>query len=135
MNIMDLLSTLWVIGNLKTRSNKHNHNSHKSKFHQPNRWKNDRRNERNNKSARSYTKSRSPDKTTTIMTSTLPHSNRRKNRRSYHILKTTHVYSVENEIQAKNHLPASNLEQGWVIDSGDSAHIDRKSTRLNSSHP
>ena len=57
------------------------------------------------------------------MTSTPPHSNRRKNGRSYHSLKTAHAYSVENELQAKNHLPASNLEQGWVIDSGASAHM------------
>ena len=57
------------------------------------------------------------------MTSTPPHSNRRRNGRSHHILKTAHDYSVENELQAKNHLPASNLEQGWVINSGASAHI------------
>ena len=57
------------------------------------------------------------------MTSTPPHSKRRKNRRSHHSLKTAHAYSVENELQAKNHLPASNLEQGWVIDSGASAHM------------
>ena len=42
---------------------------------------------------------------------------------SHHNLKTTHTYSVEKELQAKNHLPASNLEQGWVIDSGASAHM------------
>ena len=57
------------------------------------------------------------------MTSIPRHSNRRRNGRSHHILKTAHAYSVENELQAKNHLPASNLEQGWVIDSGASAHM------------
>ena len=30
MNTMDLLSTLWIIGNLKTKSNKHNHKDRKS---------------------------------------------------------------------------------------------------------
>ena len=29
MNTMDLLSTLWIIGNLKTKSHKHNHNNYK----------------------------------------------------------------------------------------------------------
>ena len=57
------------------------------------------------------------------MASAPPHSNRRKSGRSHHNLNTTHAYSVENELQAKNHLPASNLEQGWVIDSGASAHM------------
>ena len=94
MNTMDLLSTWWIIGILKTRSNKHNHNSHKSKFHQPNRWKNDRGNKWKNKSERLYTKSRSTDKTTTIMASTPPHSNRRKSGRSHHNLNTAHAYSV-----------------------------------------
>ena len=78
MNTIDLLSTLWIIGNLKTRSNKYNHKSHKSKFHQSSRWKNNRENQWKNKSERLYTKSRSPDKTTTIMASTPPHLNRRK---------------------------------------------------------
>ena len=57
------------------------------------------------------------------MISTPPHSNRRRNGRSHHSLKTVHAYSVENELQAKNHLPTSNLEQGWVIDSGASTHM------------
>ena len=49
--------------------------------------------------------------------------NRRKQGRFHHILKTVHAYSVENELQAKNHLPASNLEHGWIIDSAASAHM------------
>ena len=55
------------------------------------------------------------------MTSTPIHSNKRKNRRSHHSLMTAHAYSDDNELQAKNRLPTSNLEQGWVIDSGASA--------------
>ena len=33
---------------------------------------------------------------------------------AHHNLKIAHAYGVENELQAKNHRPASNLEQGWV---------------------
>ena len=58
MNTIDLLSTLWITRNLKTKSHKHNHNNYKIKFHQSNGWKNDRRNKRSNESERFYTKSR-----------------------------------------------------------------------------
>ena len=43
MNIMDLILTLWIIGNLKTKSSKHNHTNCENKFHQSNKWKNDTR--------------------------------------------------------------------------------------------
>ena len=56
MKTMDLLSTLWIIGNLKTKSHKHNNNNYKNKFHQSNGWNNNRRNKWNNKSERLYTK-------------------------------------------------------------------------------
>ena len=112
MNTMDLLSTLWIIGNLKIKANKngktnYNHNSQNS-----NGWRIDRRNKHKNIPSRSSQKPRSPGKTATNKTSTLPHSNRRKYGKSNHNLKTAHAYSVENELQDKNHLPASNLEQG-----------------------
>ena len=55
--------------------------------------------------------------------STTPHSNMRRQGKTYYNLKRAHAYSVENELQAKNHLPATILEQGWVIDSGASAYM------------
>ena len=36
---------------------------------------------------------------------------------------STFAFNVEHEILAKNHLPTHNLEKGWVIDSGASAHM------------
>ena len=36
---------------------------------------------------------------------------------------TTFAFNVEHELLAKNHLPAHDLESGWVIDSGASAHM------------
>ena len=47
----------------------------------------------------------------------------RKQGRLHHNLKTAHTYSVENELEAKNHRPVSNFEQGLVIDSCASAHM------------
>ena len=37
--------------------------------------------------------------------------------------KSTYAFNVEHEILARNHLPISDLEKGWVIDSGTSAHM------------
>ena len=37
MNTMDLLSTPWIIGNQKTKSNRHNNTNYEHKFHQSNR--------------------------------------------------------------------------------------------------
>ena len=39
------------------------------------------------------------------------------------IISITYAYSVEHELLAKNHFPASDLEKGWVIDSGASTHM------------
>ena len=55
--------------------------------------------------------------------STPPHSNVSKHRGRLLRLKTTLVYSVEHELQTRNHLPATNLEQEWIIHSGASAHM------------
>ena len=40
-----------------------------------------------------------------------------------HRLKIAHANGVEHEFQARNLLPTSNLEQGWVIDSCTSTHM------------
>ena len=120
---MDLISTLWIIGNLKSKAHKGNRNHHNRNSQNYIKWKNDKRNTRRNTSNRSSYKSRSPDKPVTNKVSTPPHSNRKRYGRSNHNLRIAHAYSVENELQAKNCLPASNLEQGWVIDSGASAHM------------
>jgi len=37
--------------------------------------------------------------------------------------RSTFAFSVEHETLARNYLPASDLEKGWVIDSGASAHM------------
>ena len=39
--------------------------------------------------------------------STPPHSNRRRQGKTSHNWKTAHAYSVENELEAKNNLPAT----------------------------
>ena len=36
--------------------------------------------------------------------------------------KSIYAFNVDPKILARNHFPASNLEKGWVIDSGTSAH-------------
>ena len=38
-------------------------------------------------------------------------------------MKSTLALSVEHELQSKNKFAASNLEKGWIIDSGASAHM------------
>ena len=123
MNTMDLISTLWIIGNLKNKAKKGNKNHNNRNSQNYRKRKVDKRNTCRNTSNRLSYKSRSPDEPITNKAPTPPHSNRRRYGRSNHNLKTAHAYSVKNELQAKNYLPASNLEQGWVIDSGASAHM------------
>ena len=55
--------------------------------------------------------------------STPPHSNRSRRHGKNEDKKSTFAFNVEHEILARNHLPASDLEKGWVIDSGASAHM------------
>ena len=50
-----------------------------------------------------------------------PCSNRRHSRDE--AKESTFALNVEHELLAKNHLPAHDLERGWVIDSGASAHM------------
>ena len=57
-----------------------------------------------------------------IMT-TPPHSNKTRRCGNYVDKNSTNAFNVEHEILAKNHFPASDLEKGWVIDSGASAHM------------
>ena len=38
-------------------------------------------------------------------------------------MKSTLALNVEHELQYKNRFAASNLEKGWIIDSGASAHM------------
>ena len=78
MNTMDLISTLWIIGNLKNKANKGNktHNNQNSLNHR--KWKNDKRSTYRHTSNRSSYKPKSPDKPVNNKTSTPPHSNRRR---------------------------------------------------------
>ena len=39
-------------------------------------------------------------------------------------LKSMLALSVEHELQSRNKFAASNLEKGWIIDSGTSVHIN-----------
>ena len=57
-----------------------------------------------------------------IMT-TPPHSNRTRRYGNCVDKNSTNTFDVEHKILAKNHFPASDLEKGWVIDSGASAHM------------
>ena len=54
---------------------------------------------------------------------TPPHSNVSRRQGRADDKKSTYAFNVEHEILARNHLPASDLEKGWVIDSGASAHM------------
>ena len=38
-------------------------------------------------------------------------------------MESTSILNVEHELLARNHLPAHDLEKGWVIDSGSSTHM------------
>ena len=51
------------------------------------------------------------------------HFHRRNGCKTSAARRSTYAYSVEHELLAKNHFPASDLEKGWVIDSGASAHL------------
>ena len=54
---------------------------------------------------------------------TPPHSNKTRRYGNCVDKNSTNAFNVEHEILAKNHFPASDLEKGWVIDSGVSAHM------------
>ena len=50
----------------------------------------------------------------------------------YHTVKMNKqtAYMSQHELSARNNFPASNLEKGWIIDSGASAHMTPFSERL-----
>ena len=54
---------------------------------------------------------------------TPPHSNISRRQGRTDDKESTYTFNVEHEILARNHLPASDLEKGLVIDSGASAHM------------
>ena len=51
------------------------------------------------------------------------HLNRTRWYGNYVDKNSTNAFNVEHEILAKNHFSVSDLEKGWVIDSGASAHM------------
>ena len=78
MNTMDLLSTLWIISNLKTKSYKHNHNNYKINYIS---LMDGKMTEGMKGIINHQDLTQNQDhqiKTTAIMTSTPPHSNRKK---------------------------------------------------------
>ena len=61
------------------------------------------------------------DKLNTMLTP--PHSNVSRRQGRSDNKKLTYAFNVDHEILARNHLSAYDLEKGWVIDSGASAHM------------
>ena len=61
------------------------------------------------------------DKFHTILTP--PHSSVSRRQGRSDDKKSTYAFNVDHEILARNHLPASDLEKGWVIESGASSHM------------
>ena len=51
------------------------------------------------------------------------HNHRRNRCKISAARRSSFAYNVEHELLAKNHFPASDLEKGWVIDSGTSVHM------------
>ena len=51
------------------------------------------------------------------------HNHRRNGCKTSVTRRSTFAYNVEHKLLAKNPFPASDLEKGWVIDSGASAHM------------
>ena len=52
-----------------------------------------------------------------------PLSSNKSHNHCFHHLRSTLALNVEHELQSKNRFAASNLEEGWIIDSGASAHM------------
>ena len=60
---------------------------------------------------------------------TPPQSNISSKEQNSKRVNSTLAFNVEHEIHSRNNLPATDIEKGWIIDSGASAHMtsDRKS--------
>ena len=97
----DQLSALWLITFLN-RHKRQNNNKYKYKTN-------------------SNTKYNSKNSRTNHEMITPPRNNKRHTRDE--VLGSTFAFNVEHELLARNHLPAHDLERGWVIDSGASAHM------------
>ena len=98
MNRMDVLSTLWLIGNLKIKSNTHNNINYERKFHSMIRERNNKRNQRRYMLDKAQIIPKDMNKRNISTTSTPPYSNRRRQRKKSHKFKTAYAYSVENEL-------------------------------------
>ena len=52
-----------------------------------------------------------------------PQSNISSKREISKKVNSTLAFNVEHEIHSRNSLPATDIEKGWIIDSGASAHM------------
>ena len=102
LNHNDQISILWLLSHMKRNSRPFTYKSHS---HNKNHKNFQNRNRKFNKM------------TTPIRSNTHGRYNKDEAK------DTTFALNVEHELLAKNHLPAHDLERGWVIDSGASAHM------------
>ena len=98
----DKISILWLLCAMNKQRNK-------QKFHRNKRFHRNPKDQRKRNDLYTIT--------------TPPHSNKTKRYGKSEAKKSTNAFNVEHELLAKNHFPASDLERGWVIDSGASAHM------------